>query len=100
MSSSSPRRSRRLLAAGALTALAGVLVWAGTAGAASRLDIVAVVPGDAAVTMVVGVDPPPSLAEPGQFEVASGDSGKLPTDAGFKAERRAFLELFTARLDA
>ncbi len=27
-------------------------------------------------------------------------TGKLPTDAGFKAERRAFLEQLTARLDA
>ena len=31
--------------------------------------------------MVVGVDPPPSLAQPGTFAVASGDAGKLPTDA-------------------
>ena len=31
--------------------------------------------------MIVGVDPPPSLAQPGTFEVASGDSGTLPTDA-------------------
>jgi hypothetical protein len=27
-------------------------------------------------------------------------TGKLPTDPGFKAERRAFLERLTARLDA
>jgi len=27
-------------------------------------------------------------------------TGKLPTDTGFKAERRSFLELLTARLDA
>ena len=31
--------------------------------------------------MVVGVDPPPSLAQPGAFQVASGDAGTLPTDA-------------------
>ena len=81
MSSSSPRRPRALLAAGALAALAGALAWAGTAGAASTLDVVAVVPSDNAVTMVVGVDPPPSLAQSGTFSVASGDSGKLRTTA-------------------
>ena len=31
--------------------------------------------------MVVGVDPAPSLAQPGTFRVASGDAGTLPTDA-------------------
>lgn len=80
MSSSSPRRPS-WLAAGALAVVAGALVWAGPAGAATTLDVVAVVPGDTEVTLVVGVDPPPSLAQPGTFAVASGDSGKLPTDA-------------------
>jgi hypothetical protein len=80
MSSSSPRR-RSWLAAGALAVVAGALVWAAPVGAATTLDVVAVVPGDAEVTLVVGVDPPPSLAQPGTFEVASGDSGQLPTDA-------------------
>jgi hypothetical protein len=80
MSSSSPRRPS-WLAAGALAVVAGALVWAGPAGAATTLDVVAVVPGDAEVTLVVGVDPPPSLAQPGTFAVASGDAGKLPTDA-------------------
>ena len=80
MSSSSPRRPS-WLAAGALAVVAGALVWAAPVGAATTLDVVAVVPGDAEVTLVVGVDPPPSLAQPGTFEVASGDSGKLPTDA-------------------
>jgi hypothetical protein len=80
MSSSSPRRPS-WLAAGALAVVAGALVWAVPAGAATKLDVVAVVPGDAEVTLVVGVDPAPSLAQPGTFEVASGDSGKLPTDA-------------------
>jgi hypothetical protein len=80
MSSSSPRR-RSWLAAGALAVVAGALVWAGPVGAATTLDVVSVVPGDSEVTMVVGVDPPPSLAQPGTFAVASGDAGKLPTDA-------------------
>ena len=80
MSSSSPRRLS-WLAAGALAVLAGALVWSGPVGAATTLDVVAVIPGDAQTTMIVGVDPPPSLAQPGTFEVASGDSGTLPTDA-------------------
>ncbi|HEY7103931.1 MAG TPA: hypothetical protein VH573_20015, partial [Mycobacteriales bacterium] len=61
--------------------MAGALVWAGSAGAAATLTVVSVVPGDDQVTMVVGVDPPPTLAQPGTFAVASGDAGKLPTDA-------------------
>jgi len=61
--------------------VAGALVWAGPAGAAATLTVVSVAPGDDQVTMVVGVDPPPSLAQPGTFTVASGDAGKLPTDA-------------------
>jgi hypothetical protein len=80
MSSSSPRRRSRL-AAGALALVAGALVWAGPAGAATTLTVVSVAPGDDQVTMVLGVDPPPSLAQPGTFTVASGDAGKLPTDA-------------------
>src|SRR6185437_4009590 len=48
---------------------------------ATTLTVVSVAPGDDQVTMVVGVDPPPSLAQPGTFTVASGDAGKLPTDA-------------------
>ena len=61
MSSSSPRRLS-WLAAGALAVVAGALVWSGPVGAATTLDVVAVVPGDALITMIVGVDPPPSLA--------------------------------------
>ena len=80
MSSSSPRRRSRL-AVGALALVAGALVWAGPAGAATTLTVVSVAPGDDQVTMVVGVDPPPSLAQPGTFTVASGDAGKLPTDS-------------------
>jgi hypothetical protein len=64
-----------------LALVAGALVWAGPAGAATTLTVVSVAPGDDQVTMVLGVDPPPSLAQPGTFTVASGDAGKLPTDA-------------------
>src|SRR5262249_51844181 len=81
MSSSSPRRRNRL-AAVALAVLAGVLVvLASPAQAATSVSVVAVAPGDAKVTMIVAVDPPPSLAQPGTFQVSSGDSGTLPTDA-------------------
>ena len=61
MSLSSPRR-RSWLAAGALAVVAGALVWAGPVGAATTLDVVSVVPGDAAVTTFESVKllgPPP-----------------------------------------
>jgi hypothetical protein len=103
MSSSSPRRPR-WLAAGALAAVAGALVWAGPAGAATTLKIAAVVPGDRSVRMVVGVDPAPSLAQPGTFQVTSGDSGKLPTDArpvlGPQLAAASVLDTSTAGADA
>ncbi|HEY6748003.1 MAG TPA: hypothetical protein VI357_20095 [Mycobacteriales bacterium] len=61
--------------------VAAAVAWASTAGAATTLDVVAVTPAADTVSMVVAVNPAPPLSQPGSFQVSSGDTGNLPTQA-------------------
>ena len=58
----------------------GVLGWASTAGAASTIEVVTVVPGPDTATVVLGVRPPPSLTRPGVFRVEDADGGAVGVD--------------------
>ncbi|HST64025.1 MAG TPA: hypothetical protein VLM05_02455, partial [Mycobacteriales bacterium] len=78
---STSRRIRRLGIAAVAATAAVAAGWASTAGAASALDVIAVIPAADTVSMVVSVNPPPSLGQPGSFQVSSGSTGKLSTEA-------------------
>src|ERR671912_2218003 len=81
----SDRRRRRWRAAGALVAaVAAGALWSGGAGAAARLDVVAVVPVPAAryASVVTGISPAPRVALSSEaFEVTSAAGARLPATA-------------------
>src|SRR5918993_1204445 len=85
MSSSTPRRpDRRQRAAVALTAaaLAGALGLAGGAGAAPAVEVLAVHPAGADVTLVAGVAPVPGGVLPaGAFRVTDAAGATVPATA-------------------
>lgn len=70
----------RRIAVAAVAVVAGVLGWVATAGAASTVEVVAVMSDQDTATMVVAVRPPPSLTRPGVFRVEDSDGRPLGLD--------------------